>query len=212
MDAQGFGEAEGSNIEWVGQLPFRLQEKEMILRQVKPKFLGFMLSRTFGAYIALAMFMIALIAISGILVLPAYIALGGAGILILMFVIVSIKPLVTYGKFLYWITNHRVIGKRGVIGYSVDSIPLENVTDVVINRSTIDRLLGLSSLIIVPMTTARTSGNSPDEQTQNPNFFPALSPDTAEELQKLLFDLKDSRKKELSAAAAPPVPTAVAGR
>ncbi len=46
----------------------------------------------------------------------------------------------------YWITNQRVIIRRGLIGYSINSIPLERVSNVLISRSFLERLFGFDSL------------------------------------------------------------------
>jgi uncharacterized membrane protein YdbT with pleckstrin-like domain len=111
--------------------------------------------------------------------------------------VISIKPIVQYGKSWYWITNHRVIGKRGFLGYSINSVPLENVADVVLTRTLLDRLLGLSSLIVVSMGNASVGeGATEDEKTQSPNFFPALTEETARELQRVLFNLRDELKNQ----------------
>ena len=131
-------------------LPFRLQHGEKIIRELKPQFFGFMVTRAFGSYMMVLGLIVVLIvtllilraSLAGflveILLLPLLIAL--------LVLVISLKPLIQYGKSWYWITNHRVIGKRGFLGYSINSVPLENVADVVLTRTLLDRILGLSSL------------------------------------------------------------------
>ena len=160
------------------KLPFRLQHGEKIIRELKPQFFGFMMTKAFGSYIMIVGLVIVLIAglfvirasLAGFLVelllLPLFVAL--------LVLIISLKPLVQYGKSWYWITNHRVIGKKGFLGYSINSVPLENVADVVLTRTLLDRILGLSSLIVVSMGNAAVQGGSEDEKSESPNFFPAL--------------------------------------
>ena len=193
------------------KLPFHLQNKEKIIRELKPQFFGYMVTRGLGGYMGLLSIII--LAISAGLILFSGVLVGLLGsilpikvsesliiwitiIPITVFLIISIKPFISYGKSWYWITNQRVIGKRGFLGYSIDSIPLDNVSDVVIVRTLLDRLLGLSSLIIVPKAaSSRAHGESVNEDYENPNFFPALSQNMAMELQRVLFNLRDDLRK-----------------
>jgi uncharacterized membrane protein YdbT with pleckstrin-like domain len=181
------------------KLPFRLQHGERIIRELKPQFVGFILTQLFGSYLIILAFAI----ISSFAFLffgTQIIQFLGLALLVPLFILVillliSIKPVVQYGKSWYWITNHRVIGKRGFLGYSINSIPLENVADVVLTRTLLDRVLGLSSLIIVSMgNNPRSEGELAFERSDSPNFFPALTQETARELQRVLFNLRDDMK------------------
>ena len=181
------------------KLPFKLQHDERIVRELKPQFFGFMLTRGFGGYAVI--FGLIVTSIVGLIILRASLAGSLLDVFLLPFgllgllLLISVKPLISYGKSWYWITNHRVIGKRGFLGYSVNSIPLENVSDIVITRTLLDRLLGLSSLIIVSMgSSSQMEGGMNDENAQSPNFFPALTEETARELQRVLFNLRDDMK------------------
>jgi len=64
-----------------------------------------------------------------------------------------------YFKYCYWITNKRVITKRGVIGYQITSIPLERISDVIISRSFLETLCGISSLHIQSLAGQITPGS-----------------------------------------------------
>jgi uncharacterized membrane protein YdbT with pleckstrin-like domain len=194
------------------KLPFRLQHGENIIRELKPQFLGFMLTRGIGSYMAI--FGLAVAIILALLIIKTNIAgfiteLVLLPLLIIFLVLViSLKPLIQYGKSWYWITNHRVIGKRGFLGYSINSIPLENVSDVVLTRTLLDRILGLSSLVIVsmgndPMTEGGTGSSA---AAQYPNFFPALTQETAREMQRVLFNLRDDLKAPWRADSVAMVP------
>jgi len=46
----------------------------------------------------------------------------------------------------YWITNKRVICKRGILGYTISSIPYERVSDVIVSRTFLERLFGFGSV------------------------------------------------------------------
>ena len=214
------------------KLPFELQKGEKIIRELKPQFIGFMVSREFGGYLGILAIILLIISLSVILfsgVLAGVLSvilvreinrglLIGISILpITIFVLISIRPLLAYGKSWYWITNIRVIGKRGVLGYSINSIPLDSISDVVLSRTLLDRFLGLSSLAIVPlggtgMTMADVEGEA---KFLNTNFFPALPQTTARELQRVLFNLREELRKsqmEGSNSSAPTSPEAAQPR
>lgn len=181
------------------KLPFKLQHDEKIVRELKPQFFGFILTMAFGSYAVVLGLIVALTI--GLIAFRSTLAGYALALLLLplgmltLILLISIKPLISYGKSWYWITNHRVIGKRGFLGYTVNSIPLENVSDIVITRTLLDRLLGLSSLIIVSMgSSTQIDGGMSDENAQSPNFFPALTQETARELQRVLFNLRDDLK------------------
>jgi len=52
----------------------------------------------------------------------------------------------SYNKFYYWITNKRVIAKRGIIGYQIVSIPFERISDIIISRTFLENIVGIASL------------------------------------------------------------------
>ncbi len=198
-------------LESLETLPFRLQHGEKIIRELKPQFFGFMMTKLLGSY--LMIFGLAVVLAGAIFILRSSLAGYWSETILLPFfiallvLIISLKPLIQYGKSWYWITNHRVIGKRGFLGYRINSVPLENVADVVLTRTLLDRLLGLSSLIIVSMGNAPLSGNIEEDKAENPNFFPALTENTARELQRVLFNLRDDMKVKdaVPTAVAPPI-------
>ena len=61
-------------------------------------------------------------------------------------VLAWILATVSYGKYQYWITNKRVICKRGILGYTISSIPYERVSDVIVSRTFFERLFGFGSV------------------------------------------------------------------
>ena len=117
-------------------------------------------------------------------------------IFIVIILLSFVTAVVAYNKYYYWITNHRVIGQRGIIGYVIDSIPLENVADVIISRQILDRLIGISTLVITPIGGRMVGPSGYGYNTfSGSNVFQALLPDKATELQHLIFNLRDLRKK-----------------
>src|SRR5208283_4430147 len=176
-------------------LPFTLQDGEQIYSEVKPEMGGFILSRLIGSIVgSIIIIILLLFFVWNFGSIPLDLA-----IIIIVVAWALINPFISYGKFKYWITNHRVVGQRGFIGYSIESIPLENVTDVTINRGIADQLLNLSSLFIVPIGGVMMYGRRGG--LGGVNYFPALKSDHAVELQSVIFKLRDARKKEMNKMA-----------
>ena len=106
-----------------------------------------------------------------------------------------------YRQLAYWITNKRTIGRRGVVGYSADSMPIENIADVVISRSVFDRVTGLSTLYIQPFGGAgmmMAPGNARMNPYTGSNSFTGINHDEAADIQQLIFHLRDAIKRETS--------------
>jgi membrane protein YdbS with pleckstrin-like domain len=183
-------------------LPFHLQDGEVLYRQIQPGrklFWRF----TFGGIVA-AIFFLILAAIVSVLigtVAPGSTSIAfplfliSVGILILVISVVS--GWLAYTKFRFWITNQRTVGRRGVVSYSVDSIPLETISDVIVSRSIADRLLGLSSLYIQPFGGAgfyppQSAGAG--SQFQSSNTFPGLDAAEAVVVQQQILHLRTVRR------------------
>lgn len=184
-------------------LPFRLQDGEVILKEFKPS-KKVVIKFAIGTII-LAFFL--LITLGPALILPLFIshaaALWAAALIIFTLIVLIVVAGVVYGllaysKYSYWITNHRSIGRRGVIGFTLDSMPLENVADVIISRSILDRILGISSIYVQPIgggmvLPIRGTGFN---RYQGSNTFIGIDPSSAPEIQQLIFHLRDLRKRE----------------
>ncbi len=176
--------------------PFNLQDDEKIVTQVKPQKTAFMLVNGTG-YLILAVFMlifqVALAAIIGAATSSFLIGVLAFIILVVLYWAFAYFSLtMTYDKYEYWITNQRVVGSRGgIIGYSINSIPLEMVADVIVNRTVVDRMLNLSTLTIMPVGSqgyyAYGGGSS--------NYLQALQQNQAMALQKQILDSRNKRKK-----------------
>jgi len=173
--------------EFYAKLPFSLNEDEKIVDTVKPVWVGYLLRNSLhGIFssIFIAVFLGLFAAIAGLV--AALITFLVVWIIGIALSLVSAK--ISYSKFTVWITNQRIVSAVGFIGFHTESLPLENITDVVINRGLIDRLLNLSSIMAIPIGGLNIS---------TVGFIPALHPDDAIKLQKLIFDLKNARIKAL---------------
>ena len=113
-------------------------------------------------------------------------------IFIFSFVVSYITAGLVYSKEYYWVTNIRIIKKMGFIGYHVNSIPLERISDVIISRSFLENIFGIASLHIQSLagqySTASGSGFGAEGK-----FSAVADP---EGLQKKIFELIKTHRKE----------------
>ena len=99
-----------------------------------------------------------------------------------------------YEKQHYWITNKRIILKRGLFGYRVSSIPLERISDVILSRSWLENLFGFGSIRIQSLAGQMTQQACGAEG----NLMAIPEP---EKTQQIKSDVKDAAAKTLSIAA-----------
>ena len=52
----------------------------------------------------------------------------------------------------WWITDRRLVVRHGLVGYRIQSVPLERIVDVTLRASWVDRLLGLQHIDVRDMT------------------------------------------------------------
>jgi len=179
--------------EFYAKLPFSLNEDEKVVDAVKPIWMGYFLRNSlrgiFGTIFLAIIISLGAASVSLVAALITFLV-----ILIIGIALSLVSAKISYGKFTVWITNQRIVSASGFIGFHTESLPLDNITDVVINRGLIDRLLNLSSIMAVPMGGMVMYGRRSNISTVG--FIPALHPDDATKLQKLIFDLKNARKKE----------------
>ena len=73
---------------------------------------------------------------------------GWMGIMAVILLISIFFADASYKQRYYWITNRRVIYRRGVFGYTMSSLPYERISDVIISRTFWENLFGFGSLQI----------------------------------------------------------------
>jgi membrane protein YdbS with pleckstrin-like domain len=175
---------------------FSLQEDEKIAFESKP-LRGYLWYMLVTSLITLAFFLFFL---GGLIFFPlAVIAILGyeSGVLVLIpvliiFIILIIDLLLVrrrYNMRYYWLTNNRVIIKKGLIGYSINSIPLERISDVLISRSFLERVFRFGSLHIQSLAGQFTPGSRSGSEG---NLRAIPDP---EKNQKLIFDLIKQRRR-----------------
>jgi len=121
---------------------FNLQTNEKVIREIKPltrlKWYYF-ISYTFSFVIFLLFFTwLLFFFVPSLYIIINLIFIG------LAYVLSSNR----YRHQNYWITNKRVIYKRGLIGYTISSIPLERISDVIVSRTFLERIFGFGSVYI----------------------------------------------------------------
>lgn len=186
-------------------LPFHLQEGEAIYREVRPQpELRIKLLLQGPQYFAYGLIWIIPLSLSftvqgnGSGIPLEALALFWVLVLLAVFAGSGVYAWLAFSKFRYWVTNQRTVAQRGAIGYTLSSIPLETVADVVVSRSILDRLLGITSIMVQPFGGAaghvafqgrfgRGYGGG--------NNFAGLTPAEAPGLQQLIFHLRDARRR-----------------
>jgi len=96
-----------------------------------------------------------------------------------------------YQKRYYWITNKRVILKKGIIGYTLDSVPFNRISDVIISRSFLERIFGFGSVLL------QTLAGQYSFRGRFGAEFSLLGLSQPEEIQRLIFELIEKEKKEI---------------
>jgi len=188
----------------MANLPFQLEEGEKIIDEVIPNKRGFLLQRVMGGMFGslfIGVFMLIWVVgfVNG---LTSNLALSIALAVVVAFVTFItplIMPFLAYDKFKYWVTNQRVVGSRGVISYDIESVSVDSINDVVLTRTVSDRILGLSSLTITVVggyLNPHLRVGAYGQMAGTANFFPALTPDRAAEVQKEIFDARNAIKKK----------------
>ncbi len=164
---------------------FELQEGEKILKEIKPlpalkKY--FFVTSIIGLLTILIIFFICFIPIA----LKLDIVLLGMIFTILFFILIPILWLIARNRYkhqYYWITNKRVICKSGLLGYTISSVPFERISDIIISRSFLERILGFGSLYCQSLA----------GQIGREIRFQAIP--EPEKIQKFLFDLVKKKRK-----------------
>lgn len=132
---------------------FVLSKDEKVLKEIKP-------STNLKRYLLITYFLFSL-AIVHIYAIPLILGItaandvDGSVILMIIFIYFLISLLITkllanaaYNKYYYWITNKRIISKKGIIGYKVVSTSIKRIADVTFSNTFLESISGITSLRI----------------------------------------------------------------
>jgi len=88
----------------------------------------------------------------------------------------------------YWITDKRIVRQKGIIGYDIRSIPLERISDVIVSRSFLEKILGFGSLHIESLAGQTSAGRYGAEAC-------LLAVPDPESIQQLILELIEEKRK-----------------
>lgn len=184
--------------------PFNLQEKEKILEDIKPLpslrnyyiavyfFIVFFVFMFLGFFFGMGLIGLFFFSRGSFSVIAALL-----GSMIFMFIIEIVLAFVlansTYNKRHYWLTNNRIVVKRGLIGYSISSIPLERISDVIISRSFLERIFSFASLHIQTLAGQYSYGVGSKFGSEGDLL---AIPDPEKTQEKIFKLIKQKRKRE----------------
>jgi membrane protein YdbS with pleckstrin-like domain len=168
---------------------FQLQEGEKIEKDIKPlpvlKWYFFIIPSVgfffFTLFFSWIFFLPRISFISSLFLLFTLIFIG------ILYLIANNR----YNYQHYWITNKRVLYRKGLLGYTISSIPLERISDVIVSRTFWERVFGFGSVMIQSLAGQITYRNRLGSEGS------LLAVPDPEGTQKLIFDLiKKKRKSE----------------
>ncbi len=178
---------------------FQLQEGESVIFETKPlrglfwyMFLISLFPLLFVSFFLVGPFMgffLVFFIISGLATESLYFLAIPAIFFVILLVADYIITRRRYNMRYYWITSQRVITKQGFIGYSINSIPLERISDVIISRSFVERIFRFGSLHIQSLSGQVSFGKWGAEG----NLKAIPKP---EETQGMIFSLVKQRREQ----------------
>jgi membrane protein YdbS with pleckstrin-like domain len=173
-----------------GQRPFNLQEKEKIVKEIKPLPI---LRWYFFLRSALVIFFMLIWFIAFIFIPPLLWVVGipTSFFLIVILIILYFVANNRYNYQHYWITNKRVMYRRGLLGYTINSIPLERISDVIVSRTFWERVFGFGSVHVQSLAGQISYGRHRRLGAE----ASMLAVSDPEELQRLIFELIKKKRK-----------------
>jgi uncharacterized membrane protein YdbT with pleckstrin-like domain len=138
-----------------------LTDDEEILRQFRPHW------RVLLPVLASAMLVAALGGAAGAALDPPWrdVAIAGA---VLLWVLVSTRPLLAWWFTNYVLTTERIVVRRGMIARTGTEIPLEQVTNVLFSQTVFERLIGYGDVVL---EAAGSEGRSELHDIPDPEGF-----------------------------------------
>jgi uncharacterized membrane protein YdbT with pleckstrin-like domain len=162
---------------------FQLQDGEKVIKDIKPLPVlkwYFFITPSIGMFVFALFF--SWIPFVNIIIVP------------FILIIIAILYLVANNRYNYqhyWITNKRILYRRGILGYTISSIPLERISDVIVSRTFWERVFGFGSILIQSLAGQITYRRRLGAEGS------LLAVSDPEGTQKLIFDLiKKKRKTE----------------
>ncbi|MBS3174919.1 PH domain-containing protein [Candidatus Woesearchaeota archaeon] len=175
------------------KLPFHLQERENIIQTIKPNKMFIFQNAITGAFFYFIIAFLIGLFTSRKNIFDSFNWFIVIDIIFFLILISLISSLIRYTKEKYWITNQRVIFRRGFFGYSVTSLPLERIVDVVISRSLFQQIFGTPSLHLDTFGSGSVGGGIGNYNAVSKGTIFAIN--NPEDLQRLILDLVKKQRK-----------------
>lgn len=121
--------------------------------------------------------------------IPLY-ALMLIGLVSLSVLATVVVVFIIYPRLTFWVTNKRIINGSGVIKYVIRSIPIEVITDIVLQRGFTDFLFGTNE-IFLPTIDDKTYQLYPNNERVN--HIPSVDAPMTKALQTALADIRAKR-------------------
>lgn len=181
----------------ISKLPFNLYSDERLLVTVKPHKNKFIFKKLFPFYAILALMFIPMAAAAP-LNIPSSISMFIDIRVILAFGLVTsiatgVVILIQYPRLTFWITDKRIINRSGIVSYSIRSIPIDVITDIVLHRGPVDLILGTNDIL---MPTINDDIYHLYKHRSGVNHISSVNCDTAKHLQKTIFTIRGKHMAE----------------
>lgn len=170
--------------------PFNLQDGEKVIRAIKPApaLRNYMFARWLFFTLLVGIWFIWL----PFIIPHIQKSVAAVFVIVIVFLLVGLIHVLAgnaYRNQHYWITNKRIVYKRGIFGYMITSIPFERISDIILSRTLLERIFGFGSLLVESL-----AGQISNHDGSEGHLLAVENP---EELQEEIFELiKAKRKKE----------------
>ena len=92
-----------------------------------------------------------------------------------------IASVLKYSKEYYWITDKRLVIKKGYLGYNIISIPYSKISDLIISRNFLEQIFRVGSIYIQTLAGQISGKNKRGAE----GYLAAIN--NPEEIQELIF-------------------------
>jgi uncharacterized membrane protein YdbT with pleckstrin-like domain len=190
----GKGQAQSQTA---AHIPFNLYSDERLITMVKPHRTKFILKKVAPFYIILMLMALPLAIPSVFQPVPQITMYIGMRI-ILAFALITLLAtalvvLIMYPRLTFWITDRRIINRSGIVSYSIRSIPIDVITDIVLHRGPVDLILGTNDIL---MPTINDDIYHLYRHRSGINHISSVDTAHARWIQKTIFTIRGKRMAE----------------
>ncbi len=164
-------------------MEFILQKDEKIIKEIKPKkaMIGIQLVPAIFGLLLITLFIAFNISAKDSTIAYNYLVALFIATAVLILLIIFLIIYLMYSKEYYWITNKRIAIKKGVLGYSITSIPYSKISDLAVSRSFLESIFKVGSIYIQTLAGQMSRKNVKGAE----GYLIALK--NPEEVQEIIF-------------------------